>query len=96
MACCAKSCASCCAVYVAEDRKLATVLEETNSKFGEITELELGIVEDLGKREEAARAATQEARSLEDELTTARAARLPKRCCDAIDKHASVSTNEIN
>src|SRR6476469_4201160 len=50
-------------VYVAEDRKLATVLEETNTKLSEITELELGIADDLNKREEAARAATQEARS---------------------------------
>lgn len=61
-------------VYVAEDCKLATVLEETKTKLTEITELELGIADDLGKREEAARAATQEARSLEDELSTARAA----------------------
>jgi chromosome segregation protein len=61
-------------VYVAEDRKLATVLEETNAKLTEITEIELGIADDLSKREEAARAATQEARSLEDELTGARAA----------------------
>jgi hypothetical protein len=58
-------------VYVAEDRKLATVLEDTNRKLAEITELELGIADDLGKREEAARRATQEARSLEDELSTA-------------------------
>ena len=61
-------------VYVAEDRKLATVLEETKSKLAEITELELGIADDLSKREEAARSATQEARNLEDELSTARAA----------------------
>ncbi|HEY8413873.1 MAG TPA: chromosome segregation protein SMC [Pyrinomonadaceae bacterium] len=61
-------------VYVAEDRKLATLLEETNARLAEITELELGIADDLGKREDAARAATQEARSLEDELTSARAA----------------------
>src|SRR5215213_1499049 len=61
-------------VYVAEDLKLASVLEETNSKLSEITELELGIADDLNKREEAARAATHEARSLEDELSTARAA----------------------
>ena len=60
-------------VYVAEDRKLATVLEDTNVRLAEITELELGIADDLSKREEAARAATQEARSLEDELSTARA-----------------------
>ena len=61
-------------VYVAEDRKLALVLEETKSKLAEITEIELGIADDLNKREEAARAATHEARSLEDELSTARAA----------------------
>src|SRR5215212_214076 len=61
-------------VYVAEDTRLATVLEETNSKLSEISELELGIAADLNKREEAARAATQEARSLEDSLSTVRAA----------------------
>jgi chromosome segregation protein len=61
-------------VYVAEDRKLATILEETKTRLSEVTELELGIADDLSQREEAARAATQEARSLEDELTTARAA----------------------
>jgi chromosome segregation protein len=61
-------------VYVAEDRKLATVLEETKARLAEITELELGIAEDLTKRESAARSATQEARTLEDELSTARAA----------------------
>ena len=61
-------------VYVAEDQKLAVVLEETKSRLAEITEVELGIADDLNKREEAARAATQEARSLEDELSTARAA----------------------
>ena len=61
-------------VYVAEDRKLAAVLEETKSKLADIAELELGIADDLSQREEAARSATQEARSLEDELSTARAA----------------------
>lgn len=61
-------------VYVAEDRKLAIVLEETKAKLVEVTELELGIADDLSKREEAARSATHEARSLEDELSTARAA----------------------
>jgi len=61
-------------VYVAEDRKLTAVLDETKAKLAEITELELSIAGDLSKREEAARAATQEARSLEDELTGARAA----------------------
>src|SRR5918993_1513627 len=61
-------------VYVAEDRKLAIVLEETKAKLAEVTELELGIADDLAKREEAARSATQQARSLEDELSNARAA----------------------
>jgi chromosome segregation protein len=61
-------------VYVAEDRKLAIVLEETKAKLAEVSELELGIAGDLAKREEAARSATQEARTLEDELSNARAA----------------------
>jgi chromosome segregation protein len=61
-------------VYVAEDRKLAITLEDTKSKLAEITELEIGIAGDLNQREEAARAATHEARSLEDELSASRAA----------------------
>src|SRR5258705_8408532 len=61
-------------VYVAEDLKLASVLEETKAKLAEVAELELGIAEELNQREDAARAATQEARSFEDALTTARAA----------------------
>src|SRR5688500_6286075 len=61
-------------VYVAEDQKLSTVLGETKAKLAEVTELELGISDDLSKREEAARSATHEARSLEDELSTARGA----------------------
>src|SRR5258707_5425190 len=60
-------------VYVAEDLKLASVLEETKAKLAEVAELELGIAEELNQREDAARAATQEARSFEDALTTARA-----------------------
>src|ERR1700754_1489238 len=61
-------------VYVAEDQKLATILEETKAKLTEVTELELAIADDLSNREEAARTATQAARGFEDELTTARAA----------------------
>ena len=61
-------------VYVAEDQKLAIVLEETKAKLAEVSELELGIAGDLANREEAARSATQEARTLEDELSNARAA----------------------
>jgi chromosome segregation protein len=60
-------------VYVAEDHKLAAVLEETHNKLTEVTELELRITEDLSQREEAARAATQQARAFEDELSQARA-----------------------
>ncbi|HEU4766693.1 MAG TPA: chromosome segregation protein SMC [Pyrinomonadaceae bacterium] len=61
-------------VYVAEDTRLATVLEETNAKLSEVTELELAIAADLTQREEAARSATHEARDLEDELSNVRAA----------------------
>src|SRR5690348_14493174 len=61
-------------VYVAEDRKLAGVLEETHTKLSEVTELELRISEDLSQREEAARSATQQARAFEDELSSVRAA----------------------
>ncbi|HJT67580.1 MAG TPA: AAA family ATPase, partial [Pyrinomonadaceae bacterium] len=61
-------------VYVAEDRKLAAVLEETHTKLSEVTELELRISEDLSHREEAARTATQQARAFEDELSSVRAA----------------------
>ena len=61
-------------VYIAEDRRLAAVLEETHTKLSEISELELRISEDLGQREEAARAATQQARAFEDELAGVRAA----------------------
>jgi len=60
-------------VYVAEDRKLTILLDETKTKLTEIAELELGISEELTKREDEAKAATQEARSCEDSLTKARA-----------------------
>jgi chromosome segregation protein len=61
-------------VYIAEDQRLAAVLEETHAKLGEVTELELRIGEDLSQREEAARTATQQARAFEDELSAVRAA----------------------
>src|ERR1043165_2075585 len=61
-------------VYVAEDRKLAAVLEDTHTKLSEVTELELRISEDRSQRENAARAATQQARAFEDELSFVRAA----------------------
>ena len=61
-------------VYVAEDQKLTAVLADTRSKLAEVGEAELGIAAELAKGEEEAKRATQEARSLEDELTTVRAA----------------------
>ncbi len=61
-------------VYVAEDRKLASVLEETKTKLSEIAELELSVSEELARREDDARTATQAARKFEDELSNARAA----------------------
>jgi chromosome segregation protein len=61
-------------VYVAEDRKLTAVLEETRSKLAEVAGLEIAIAAELSKGEDEAKRATQEARNLEDALTTVRAA----------------------
>jgi chromosome segregation protein len=61
-------------VYIAEDRKLATVLEETRVKLEEISNLERSVTEELTQREEDSRNATRAARAIEDELTAARAA----------------------
>ncbi|HEY6118903.1 MAG TPA: AAA family ATPase, partial [Pyrinomonadaceae bacterium] len=61
-------------VYVAEDRKLEALLEETKSKLDEVTTLERAVTEELSKREDGARNATLQARNLEDDLTAARAA----------------------
>ena len=61
-------------VYVAEDRKLASVLEETKTKLSEIAELEFSVSEELARREDDARTATHAARKFEDELSNARAA----------------------
>src|SRR6266542_212563 len=61
-------------VYIAEDRKLAGVLEETRTKLEEVTNLERSVTEELSQREEDARNATRLARTIEDELTAARAA----------------------
>ncbi|HTG92692.1 MAG TPA: chromosome segregation protein SMC [Pyrinomonadaceae bacterium] len=61
-------------VYIAEDAKLSTLLAETKTKLHEIAELEAGIAQELATRETDARAATQDARNLEDELSAARAA----------------------
>ena len=61
-------------VYVAEDLKLTSLLDDTKTKLAEIAEVEQGIANDLTTREDEAKAATQNARDLEDQLTTARAA----------------------
>ena len=61
-------------VYIAEDAKLSALLAETKTKLQEITELEAGIAQELATRETDARAATQDARDLEDQLSVARAA----------------------
>ncbi|HEY7546891.1 MAG TPA: hypothetical protein VID27_18510, partial [Blastocatellia bacterium] len=59
-------------VYLAEDRKLAALLEETKAKLDEVSQLERSMMVELGQREEDARKATRHARTIEDELTKAR------------------------
>jgi chromosome segregation protein len=61
-------------VFVAEDRKLTTLLEETEAKLHETSAMERSIAEELSAQEEAARRATQEARKTEDDLAETRAA----------------------
>jgi chromosome segregation protein len=61
-------------VYVAEERKLTALLEDTVAKLEEANALERRVAEDLARQEEDARAATQEARRTEDDLAGARAA----------------------
>ncbi len=60
-------------VYVAEERSLAALLDDTRAALDEAGREERGISEALAAREEDAQRATQEARSLEDELSAARA-----------------------
>ena len=61
-------------VFVAEDRRLTTLLDETEAKLSEVGLLESSIAAELAQREEDARGATQHARQLEDDLAAARAA----------------------
>src|SRR5882724_11149028 len=61
-------------VFVAEERKLTTLLEETVTKLEEANALERRVAEDLARQEEDARSATQQARKTEDDLAAARAA----------------------
>jgi chromosome segregation protein len=61
-------------MYVAEERSLVALLEETHAQLENAGHEERALAEELEKREEEARSATQEARAVEDELATARAA----------------------
>lgn len=61
-------------VFVAEDRRLTSLLEETETKLAEVSSLESSIAVELTQRESDAREATQQARKIEDELAGARAA----------------------
>src|SRR4029450_6214086 len=48
-------------VFVAEDRKLTRLLDETQTRLLEANNMERSIADDLERQEEAARGATQEA-----------------------------------
>jgi chromosome segregation protein len=61
-------------MYVAEDRSLTVLLEETRLRLEDAAQEERVLVEELAAREDEARAATQEARQIEEELAAARAA----------------------
>lgn len=61
-------------VFVAEDRKLTRLLEETQAKLLEASAMERSVAEELEQQEGAARGATQEARKTEGELAETRAA----------------------
>ncbi len=60
--------------YVAEERSLTALLEETRTRLEEVSGEERALGEELSAREEDARGATQAARNLEEELAEARAA----------------------
>src|SRR5712691_1373215 len=61
-------------VFLAEDRNLTNLLDETDAKLREVGALERNVADELVQREEDARNATQKARNIEDELAAARAA----------------------
>jgi chromosome segregation protein len=61
-------------VYVAEDRKLTRLLDETEVKLHEASAMERSVAQELAKQEDDARNATQDARKTEDDLSAARAA----------------------
>ncbi|HEX8176996.1 MAG TPA: chromosome segregation protein SMC [Pyrinomonadaceae bacterium] len=61
-------------VYVAEERSLTTLLEETRARVEEAAREEQSLIAELAAREEEARTATQDARAVEEELAEKRAA----------------------
>ena len=61
-------------VFVAEDRKLTRLLDETQVKLHEANAMERSVADELEQQEGAARGATQEARKTEDDLAATRAA----------------------
>ena len=61
-------------VYVAEERTLSALLDETHAQLEEAGREERTLAEELASSEEDAREATQRARAFEDELAQARAA----------------------
>ena len=60
-------------VYVAEERSLAALLDQTQAHLESATEEDRRLAVELAEREETSRAATQTARALEDELAQVRA-----------------------
>ncbi len=61
-------------VYVAEDRSLNVLLEQSQTQLDVANEEEQRLTAELAAREESSRFATQNARTLEDELAQVRAA----------------------
>jgi chromosome segregation protein len=61
-------------VYVAEERSLVALLEQSQVQLESATEEDRRLATELAEREETSRAATQNARALEDDLTQLRAA----------------------
>ncbi|HEX7530518.1 MAG TPA: AAA family ATPase, partial [Pyrinomonadaceae bacterium] len=61
-------------VYVAEERSLVALLEQTQAQLENATEEDRRLAAELAEREETSRSATQNARALEDELAQVRAA----------------------
>src|SRR5207253_2794801 len=60
--------------YVAEDRTLAKLLEDSQAQLNIASEEEQQLAAELAAREESSRTATQNARALEGELAQVRAA----------------------